>query len=86
MNKCTNPPTDKKLIIHVTDSYGGGFYCYNNEVKSYSYDVEGDLRCVVEDLIKIGFLNEDSVRIFIGDEIYKHIKIDDVIERDKKDE
>ena len=65
-----------KLIIHETDCHGSGFAAYEGKVISYIYDDEGDIRRVVERLIELGFIPEDKVMIYDGDELYKILSLE----------
>lgn len=61
----------RKLIVHETDIHGDGYVQYNGS--GFPYWSEGDCgnaREVIEELIKIGFINEEDVLIIEGDEIY----------------
>ena len=64
------PPNKKKLIIHETDCHGVGVCIYNGQIFHYSYDDAGDIKEVVNILIKYGFINADDVLIFEDDMIY----------------
>ena len=62
----------RKLIVHETNSHGSGYVQYNGSGFSYYCDGEcGNARVVIEDLIKIGFINEEDVLIIEEDEIYE---------------
>ena len=71
--------TNKKLIIHETDSHGCGCVYYNGKTEAYAYDDcdIGDIKVAVQYLIRIGFIDEKDVVIFDdgqGD-IYKKLDI-----------
>lgn len=55
-----------KLIIHELDCHGCGKVHYNGKTESYSCDDSylGDVKCTVEGLIDIGFINKEDVLIF----------------------
>lgn len=62
----------RKLIVHDTDIHGSGYIQYNGS--GFHYWSEGDCgnaRIVIEELIKIGFINEKDVLIIEEDEIYE---------------
>lgn len=62
----------RKLIVHETDIHGSGYVQYNGSGFSYYCDGEcGNARVVIEELIKIGFINEEDVLIIEEDEIYE---------------
>lgn len=62
----------RKLIVHETDIHGSGYVQYNGSGFSYYCDGEyGNVRAVIEDLIKIGFINKEDVLIIEADEIYE---------------
>jgi hypothetical protein len=67
------------LIIHETDCHGCGNVYYNGYENHYAYDDEiGDIRRAVDFLIKIGFINPDTVFIFDDhNSIYE--KLDDFL-------
>lgn len=67
----------KKLIIHETDCHGCGFIYFNGKSDRYTYDdgCWGDVRCTVEELIKIGFIDPNDVVIFTeNEEVYKYVE------------
>lgn len=62
----------RKLIVHETDIHGSGYVQYNGSGFPYYYDGDcGNARVVIEDLIKIGFINKDDVLFVDNDEIYE---------------
>ena len=62
----------RKLIIHETDIHGSGYVQFNGNGFAYWSDGEcGNARVVIEELIKIGFINEEDVLIIEEDEIYE---------------
>lgn len=62
----------RKLIVHETDIHGSGYVQYNGSGFPYWYDGEcRNARVVIEELIKIGFINEEDVLIIEEDEIYE---------------
>ena len=62
----------RKLIIHETDIHGSGYVQFNGNSFAYWSDGEcGNARVVIEELIKIGFINEEDVLIIEEDEIYE---------------
>lgn len=62
----------RKLIVHETDCHGCGYVQYNGSGFPYYYDDDcGNARVVIEELIKIGFINEEDVLIIDDDEIYE---------------
>lgn len=65
-----------KLIIHETDCHGCGFAAYEGKVISYAYDDEGNIRRAIEQLIEIGFIPEDKVIIYEGDELYEILSLE----------
>lgn len=76
-NHLDNSAPKPKLIIHETDCHGCGNIYYNGQYYYYSYDDGrfGDVRCTIEELIKIGFINREDVVIFDDDEeIYKLVE------------
>lgn len=67
-----------KLIIHETDSHGGGSIHYNGITRDYTYDDGelGDVRRTVESLIEIGFIKKEDVEIFdCNRDIYPFVKV-----------
>lgn len=53
------------LIIHETDYHGCGTVYYNGQEVRYSYDDDiGDIRRAVDFLIRIGFIDPDTVTIY----------------------
>lgn len=67
-----------KLIIHETDSHGGGSIHYNGITRDYTYDDGelGDVRRTVENLIEIGFIKKEDVEIFdCNRDIYPFVKV-----------
>ena len=65
-----------KLIIHETDCHGCGYVAYEGRVIRYDYDDEGNIRRVVEQLIELGFIPEDKVMIYDGDELYEILSLE----------
>lgn len=66
-----------KLIIHETDCHGCGYVYYNGIENYYSYDDGswGDVKCTIEKLIDIGFVDKKDVVIFADEEsIYKYVE------------
>lgn len=65
-----------KLLIHETDPYGDGYYCYNGKIEQYRYDDNstGNIRTAVQALIDIGFIKEEEVLIVEGEDIYNLIE------------
>lgn len=66
-----------KLIIHETDSHGGGYIYYNGKCDDYIYDDGkwGDVKSTVEALIDIGFIKYEDVAIFTNDDnIYEYVE------------
>ena len=62
----------RKLIVHETNSHGNGYVQFNGSGFPYWYDGDcGNARVVIEELIKIGFINEEDVLIIEEDEIYE---------------
>lgn len=61
----------RKLIVHETDIHGNGYVQYNGSGFHYLYDDEGNAKVIIEELINIGFINEDDVLFLDGDEIYE---------------
>ena len=55
-----------KLIIHETDSHGGGAIYYKGNTYNYAYDDSrcGDIMLAVSFLIEIGFINKEDVLCF----------------------
>lgn len=55
-----------KLIIHETDSHGGGTLYFNGTTVHYAYDDSrcGDIGLAVNFLIEIGFIDEKDVLLF----------------------
>lgn len=67
-----------KLIIHETDSHGGGSIHYNGITRDYTYDDGelGDVRRTIENLIEIGFIKKEDVEIFdCNRDIYPFVKV-----------
>ena len=61
----------RKLIVHETDIHGSGCVQFNGKGFAYWSDGDcGNARAVIEELIKIGFINEEDVIFLDGDEIY----------------
>ena len=55
----------KMLIIHETDCHGCGIVYYKGMETSYTYDDEnGDIRRAVDFLIRIGFIDPNTVAIY----------------------
>lgn len=62
----------RKLIVHETDIHGSGYVQFNGSGFAYYQDGDyGNARAVIEELIKIGFINEEDVLIFEEEEIYE---------------
>ena len=61
----------RKLIVHETDIHGSGYVQYNGSGFSYHCEDDGNARAIIEELIKIGFINEEDVLIIEEDEIYE---------------
>ena len=62
----------RKLIVYETDYHGSGYVQYNGNGFPYYYNGDcGDARSVIEELIKIGFINEEDVLFIDDDEIYE---------------
>lgn len=62
----------RKLIVHETDIHGSGYVQFNGNGFAYWSDGDyGNARAVIEELIKIGFINEEDVLIFEEEEIYE---------------
>lgn len=59
-----------KLIIHETDDHGGGVVHYNGKTEPYAYDMNADVKSAVQVLIEVGFISEDDVEVYEGDELY----------------
>ena len=71
-----------KLIIHETDSHGGGSIHYNGITRDYTYDDGelGDVRRTVESLIEIGFIKKEDVEIFdCNRDIYPFVKVSEEV-------
>ena len=67
--------TKSKLIIHETDCHGSGNIHYQGKTDWYAYDDEsGDIKGAVKALIKIGFIKEEDVMLFEGNEIYGYVE------------
>lgn len=62
----------RKLIVHETDIHGSGYVQFNGKGFAYWSDGDcGNARTVIEELIKIGFINEEDILIIEEDEIYE---------------
>ena len=59
-----------KLIIHETDCHGCGVVHYNGKTEGYAYDMNADVKSAVQVLIEVGFISEDDVEVYEGDELY----------------
>jgi hypothetical protein len=59
-----------KLIIHETDNHGCGVVHFNGKTEPYAYDMNADVKCAVQVLIEVGFISEDDVEVYEGDELY----------------
>ena len=65
----------RKLIVHETDIHGNGYVQFNGNGFAYWSDGDcGNARAVIEELIKIGFINEEDVLIFEEEEIYEFLE------------
>ena len=74
-----NEERKHKLIIHETDYHGCGKVYYKGNCDYYSYDDEsGDVAAAVRFLINIGFIKEEDVMMYDGDEIY--VDVDSFLE------
>lgn len=68
---------ENKLIVHKIDEYSGywGTTDNLNNFKQYNFEESDFIDELVKDLVEIGLIKAENVKIFDTLEFYKHIEI-----------